>query len=189
VIAATAAQYSGVRDEIRENIRDLTSTLETAESEFTIGNDLAVLSGQLADVGNETVALLVPDIRSSDKEPSHEAVQLLLRSRINVNRLRFAALSASLDNVSKLADLLPSGARPTAEIKELRHSITMGLRLRYSSLGSENGSLIYGSMELIQDLKHHYLAHQVAWQNYAKPLRRHEGCKNLGTRMRIETLV
>jgi hypothetical protein len=112
-----------VREEVRENLKDLIASIDSAQSVFSTRRDVAVIADELDVLGTITVDISGAAMAGKTQADKFVAIFLLVRFRLLVVKARFAALAASLDNTSRLLAKLSPDSTQTAKVAELRNRL------------------------------------------------------------------
>jgi len=115
-----------VREEVRENLKDLVSSIETASADFTSRRDTSALANQLNDIGTSLANIsniVLPGAAAKDAEKASALVQSL-RFRAFFLKNYSASLISYLDNIDHLSERIAVDKSESKQPEKLRSQVT-----------------------------------------------------------------
>jgi hypothetical protein len=112
-----------VREEICESLKDLVSSIDTAQTVFASRRDMIMIAEQLNTVGTITADMAFSVIKGRTRAERRSGAILALRFCVFAIKDYTGSLGASLDNISRLLEKLVLDANLTEQVGELRSSV------------------------------------------------------------------
>jgi hypothetical protein len=118
-----------VREEVRENLKDLVSSIETASAVFASRRDTSAVANQLNDIGTSLADIsniVLPGAAGAVGAYPDKASALVqgLRFRAYFLKNYSASLISYLDNIDQLSERITVDRSETKQSEELRNQVT-----------------------------------------------------------------
>jgi hypothetical protein len=109
-----------VREEVREGLKDLVASTESAQTVFATRRDISTIAGQLNTIGIITADMAFSVIKGKTAADERTGAILAFRFRVFAIKDYAASQGAFLDNISRLMAKLDPDATQAKHVAELR---------------------------------------------------------------------